>query len=80
LATEAAVAVLDFAFRRLAFDEVIAIVHPANTRSQRVAQKLGMDIEQQVKNPVLARGRDRGGRRSTTVTRPARRARRSPWQ
>jgi RimJ/RimL family protein N-acetyltransferase len=55
LATEAGMAVLDFALGRLAFDEVIALIHPENTRSQRVAQKLGKDTEQQVKNPVLPR-------------------------
>lgn len=54
LATEAAQAVCALAFKRLDFDEVIAIIHPANLRSQRVATKLGMAIEQQVENPVLS--------------------------
>ncbi len=42
------------AFERLGFDEVIAIIHPHNLRSRRVATKLGMSIEQQVENPVLS--------------------------
>lgn len=55
LATEAARAVLDLAFGALALPEVIAIIHPDNTRSQRVAAKLGMAVERQVHNPVLGR-------------------------
>ncbi|MHB1536828.1 MAG: GNAT family N-acetyltransferase [Acidimicrobiales bacterium] len=55
LATEAAVAVLDMAFGCLAFSEVIAVIHPENARSQRVAHKVGMHVEQQVHNPVLGR-------------------------
>lgn len=46
---------LDLAFGGGGFDEVIAIIHPENARSQRVAHKLGMHIEQQVHNPVLGR-------------------------
>jgi len=55
LATEAAEAVLDLAFGPLGFDEVIAIIHPENVRSQRVAHKQSMSIEGQVENPVLGR-------------------------
>lgn len=55
LAAEAALAVRDLAFDRLGFDEVIAIIHPDNARSQGVAHKLAMRVEQQVINPVLGR-------------------------
>lgn len=53
LATEAAAQVRDCAFDALGLDEVIAIIHPENRRSHRVATKLGMTVEQQVLNPVL---------------------------
>jgi RimJ/RimL family protein N-acetyltransferase len=55
LATEAAVAARDDAFDRLALDELIAIIHPDNERSQRLAVKLGMSVAQQVHNPLLDR-------------------------
>ena len=41
-ATEAARAVLDFAFRELGWEEVVAITALTNLRSQRVMQRLGM--------------------------------------
>jgi RimJ/RimL family protein N-acetyltransferase len=41
-ATEAARAGLDFAFRVRALPEVVALVYPANLKSQRVIAKLGM--------------------------------------
>lgn len=53
LATEAAVAARDDAFGRLARPEVISVIHPGNTRSQRVAVKLGMTRNRQIRNPVL---------------------------
>jgi RimJ/RimL family protein N-acetyltransferase len=40
-ATEAAGAGLDFAFRMRALPEVVALVYPANLKSQRVIAKLG---------------------------------------
>lgn len=55
LATEAAVAARDDAFDRLALEELIAIIHPHNERSQRIAVKLGMAVAQQVHNPLLDR-------------------------
>jgi len=55
LATEAATAARDDAFQRLALSELISIIHPANTRSQRLAAKLGMTVERQIDNPVLDR-------------------------
>jgi len=41
-ATEAARAVLDHAFMILALPEVVADIHPANMRSIRVAEKIGL--------------------------------------
>ncbi|MGU3645361.1 GNAT family N-acetyltransferase [Microbacterium sp. C23T] len=45
LATEAATACRDFARDRLGAEEVIAIVHPENHASMRVAEKIGMRRE-----------------------------------
>jgi ribosomal-protein-alanine N-acetyltransferase len=45
LATEAAQAVRDHAFRDLKLPRVISLVHPDNLPSQRVAEKNGMKIE-----------------------------------
>jgi RimJ/RimL family protein N-acetyltransferase len=42
LATEAARAVLDYAFMILALPEVVADIHPENMRSIRVAEKIGL--------------------------------------
>lgn len=53
LATEAAHAAREHAFARLGLPEVIAIIHPQNARSRRVAQKLGMRRHRQLANPVL---------------------------
>jgi len=53
LATEAAAAARDDALRRPDLDGFVSIIHPANVRSQRVAQKLDMRIREQVHNPVL---------------------------
>jgi len=41
-ATEAARAVLEFGFGRLGLEEIVAFTVPANTRSRRVMEKLGM--------------------------------------
>lgn len=54
-ATEAALAARDDAFTRLGLAELISIVHPDNQRSRRVTAKVGMTIERQVHNEVLAR-------------------------
>lgn len=40
-ATEGATAAIDFAFDQLGWDEVIHCIDPANTPSQKVAQRLG---------------------------------------
>jgi ribosomal-protein-alanine N-acetyltransferase len=42
LATEAASASLQWGFEELALERIVAIVHAANSRSQRVIEKLGM--------------------------------------
>jgi len=55
LATEAATAVLREGFDRLGLNELIAVIHPENERSRRVATKLGMRPECRVHNPVLGR-------------------------
>jgi len=47
-ATEAALAVRDYAFTTLGLKRLIAIIDPSNTASIRVAQKLGMSHEQDV--------------------------------
>jgi RimJ/RimL family protein N-acetyltransferase len=58
LATEAATAVLRAGFDRLELSELIALIHPHNERSRRVATKLGMRPERQVYNPVIGRDVD----------------------
>ena len=44
-ATEAARACVDLAFGAIGESHVAAIIHPANTASRRVAEKLGMQVE-----------------------------------
>ena len=46
-ATEAATAVRDWALAELSVDRLIALIYPDNSRSIRVAQKLGMTPEGQ---------------------------------
>jgi [ribosomal protein S5]-alanine N-acetyltransferase len=48
LATEAASACRDHAFGALGFDRVISLPDPANLASRRVAEKVGMTLEQEV--------------------------------
>jgi [ribosomal protein S5]-alanine N-acetyltransferase len=48
VATEAALAVRDYAFDVLGLRRVVALIDPANTASLRVAQKLGMQYEKDV--------------------------------
>jgi ribosomal-protein-alanine N-acetyltransferase len=52
-ATEAALAARDHATERLGIDNLIAIIHPDNRRSQRVAAKLGMAVAHHVHNATL---------------------------
>jgi RimJ/RimL family protein N-acetyltransferase len=47
LATEAAQAVRDHAFRDLNLSRVISLIHPDNIASRRVAEKNGMNIERE---------------------------------
>jgi RimJ/RimL family protein N-acetyltransferase len=44
LATEAAHAARDYAFDRLGVKRLVAIIHPDNVASQRVAEKIGMTL------------------------------------
>jgi len=54
-ATEAALAARDDALGRLVLPELISIIHPENVRSQRVATKLGMSVEQRLYFEPLGR-------------------------
>lgn len=56
LATEAAGAVVAYAFDVLGVDEVVAYTSPGNAASQRVMEKLGMTVR--------GRGRSRDGKRA----------------
>ncbi len=47
-ATEAVIAVLDYAFSTLGLKRIIAMIDPANVASIRVAEKVGMRYEQDV--------------------------------
>jgi hypothetical protein len=56
-ATEAALALRDWAFRELGIPRLISLIHPLNHASVRVAEKIGERYEQQVTtgagNPAL---------------------------
>jgi RimJ/RimL family protein N-acetyltransferase len=54
-ATEAATAVRDHAVAVLGAHDLLAIIHPENEPSRRVAGKLGMAVETEVFNPRLDR-------------------------
>jgi RimJ/RimL family protein N-acetyltransferase len=61
-ATEAALAVIDYAFSELGQTHLISLIHPDNGRSIRVALRLGMRREGQTQllgYEVLIYGRDR---------------------
>jgi ribosomal-protein-alanine N-acetyltransferase len=45
LATESATAVLQYGWQRFAFDRLVAVIHPENKASIRVAEKIGMAKE-----------------------------------
>jgi RimJ/RimL family protein N-acetyltransferase len=45
IATEAAAAARDLAFRRFALSRLVAIIHPDHVASRRVAEKIGMHVE-----------------------------------
>ena len=48
LATEAAQAIVQYAFNQLGYTRLICLIDPANTASQRVAEKIGMTLEKAV--------------------------------
>lgn len=58
LATEGAQAVVGYAFQTLGFREIVATTVPANTRSRRVMEKLGMthDSANDFEHPLLREG------------------------
>ena len=47
-ATDAATSIRDYAFSNLNLSRLIALIEPANARSIRVAEKLGMKFEKEV--------------------------------
>jgi len=49
--TEAAAAARDDAFGRLVLARLIALVDPENTASARVAEKIGMQLEKEIRRP-----------------------------
>jgi RimJ/RimL family protein N-acetyltransferase len=55
-ATEAARAALEFGFHRLGLERIVAFAIPANTRSVRVMEKLGMRYSGEFAHPLLAEG------------------------
>jgi RimJ/RimL family protein N-acetyltransferase len=65
IATEAGRAAIDFAFRELGADEVVAYTSPGNAASLRVIEKLGMQLR--------GEGRSRDGQRAVIYV-----ARRAP--
>lgn len=48
LATEAARAVIDYAFRELGVDHIISMIRPENVSSRRVAEKSGLTVDRVV--------------------------------
>ncbi len=55
-APEAAEACLWFAFERLGLDEVVSFTVPANTRSRRVMEKIGLSLVTEFDHPRLPIG------------------------
>jgi RimJ/RimL family protein N-acetyltransferase len=55
LATEAALAAREDAVTRLGLHGLIAVIHPDNERSRRLAASLGMRPQRQIHNPWLDR-------------------------
>jgi RimJ/RimL family protein N-acetyltransferase len=55
-ATEGARATLEFGFRQLGLAEIVAFTIPANTRSLRVMEKLGMSFSAEFDHPMFADG------------------------
>ncbi|MEN9577436.1 MAG: hypothetical protein RJA70_445, partial [Pseudomonadota bacterium] len=62
LATEGALAVLNFAFSQLRLERLVSVIHPENRASIRVAEKMGMRVSHPWRTSgfdVLVYGRDR---------------------
>jgi len=55
IATEAARAVLRFGFEDCGFDEIISICQVGNTASERIMQKLGMNLKRETLDPSCGR-------------------------
>lgn len=57
-ATEGARAATDFGFHQLGLDEIVSMTVPANVRSRRVMEKLGMtcDPQDEFDHPLVAAG------------------------
>ncbi|VEP15270.1 GCN5-related N-acetyltransferase [Hyella patelloides LEGE 07179] len=61
-ATEGAKALLDYGFRELKREHIVSLIHPGNTRSIRVAEKLGEQLQDKTEvygKEVLVYGIDR---------------------
>jgi ribosomal-protein-alanine N-acetyltransferase len=50
LATEAALAIVDYGFEQLGLSRLICLIDPENQASQRVAGKIGMHFEKQIED------------------------------
>ena len=48
LASEGALAIRDYAFKKLGLPRLVCLIDPKNTASQKVAEKIGMTLEKQV--------------------------------
>ncbi|MBE7528918.1 MAG: GNAT family N-acetyltransferase [Chloroflexi bacterium] len=64
LATEAALAIVDYAFEQLNLSRLICMMYPENHASENVARKMGMTLEKVMEDEtgqflLYARGRDR---------------------
>jgi RimJ/RimL family protein N-acetyltransferase len=55
-ATEAARAAIEYGFTRLGIEEIVAFTVPANTRSIRVMEKVGMRFAGEFDHPSIAEG------------------------
>jgi RimJ/RimL family protein N-acetyltransferase len=74
LATEAALVAMRLGFDRFGLTRMVAIVHPDNRPSRRVAEKLGMAEERSAVHdgePVVVYGIARGGDPTATRAAPA---------
>lgn len=64
LATEAALAIVDYAFEQLNLSRLICMMYPENHASENIARKMGMTLEKVMEDEtgqylLYARGRDR---------------------